>query len=664
MANEARVPSERAFDILLTSTVPVAIFTWRNEEGWPVEFVSPNVLHVLGYPAEAFLAGEVAYADIIHPDDLERVTGEVIRYSRSGAATFEHDDYRVLDPDGRVRWVRDHTAIVRDDEGAITHYLGYILDDTDRQAALEELRVAKAAAEEASQAKSNFLAVMSHEIRTPMNGVIGMTGLLLDTDLDDAQREFARTARRSAQNLLAVINDILDFSRVESGRLELEELSFDLATAVEEAVDLLGPRACDKGIALLYEVDPALPSRVRTDPGRLRQILINLIDNAVKFTDEGFVAIHVRRVGETPSGALLARFEVADTGPGIAADVQQRLFEPFSQLTPFSERRHEGSGLGLAISRQLAELLGGELEVETSPGAGSTFWFTLPLLEEVEVDPRRAPAPVRLRGLRGLFVGPGPLGPHLANACARWGMELDVVRSADAVEDWSPYGVVIACGDGAETPALYDRLAELSDPPRVVQLDPYRPQVARARPKLRVVSLRRPVLLSALERLLVEERDPPTPRPTPAQNPLREAVVRRRARALVVEDNAINQRLATALMTRLGFRVDAVANGREAVHAVESVPYDVVLMDCQMPVMNGFEATRRIRELPPPIRRTPVVALTANALASDHQSCLDAGMDDYLPKPILLEDLERVVRRWVLEAAPAAERAPSRPPPR
>ncbi len=661
MSTDPRVAREHIFDALLSSTVPVALFAWRNLEDWPVEFVSPNVEHVLGYTAEQFTTGARSYASIIHPDDLPGVGEEVKENSLSGVSAFEHEDYRIVDPSGEIRWVQDHTAIVRNAEGEITHYLGYILNITARRAAVEALRLAKLTAERANQAKSNFLAVMSHEIRTPMNGVVGMTGLLLDTDLDSEQREFALIARRSAGNLLSIINDVLDFSRIESGKLEVEELSFDLQVAVEETVDLLGSRADGKGLDLFYELDSDLPSRVRSDPGRLRQILINLVGNAIKFTEAGSVQIHVSRAGPSDEGVFLARFEVKDTGPGIPAEACRAIFEPFAQLAPFSERSHEGSGLGLPISRQLSELLGGEIGVESAPGQGSTFWFTLRLREEQPLETAEV-APTPLEGLRALCVGGGDLGSHLAQACLRWGTQVDLASGIDEVssllDEEDPYRAVMLGEEDASLQDLLDLLDTLDAPPAVILLRSYHERRPREHPRLKLLSVRRPVLLSTLRNTLLRAvgEEPSATEADSRASVIANHVRQLRARVLVVEDNAINQRLVTVLMTRLGFRVDAVANGREAIEAVQAIPYDLVLMDCQMPVMGGLEATRQLRKLSPPVGQIPVVALTANAMPSDEERCLAAGMNDYLSKPLAVEDLERVVRRWVLE--PAAEAQP------
>jgi PAS domain S-box-containing protein len=621
---------------------------------------------LLGFSREELL-GKDAW-DVVAPEQRE-LSRQRVREKLTGRVPLAAFERPYTRRDGATLLLEVHEKLILDESRATVGIRTAMLDITAKKLAElelqrknEELDAALRVAREAAELKSQFLANMSHEIRTPMNGVIGMTGLLLDTQLTLEQREYTETVRRSAESLLSVINDILDFSKIEAGKLHIEKAPFELHLVIEEINEMLAHKAEDHQVDLIVEYPAGAPRSFIGDAGRIRQVLTNLVGNAVKFTKNGNVVIAVECESQDESRAEM-RISVRDTGIGIANDKIESLFEKFSQVDGSPTRKYGGTGLGLAISKQLVELMGGAIGVESRPGEGSTFWFTAPLL----LGPEVTHAPVgQLNGLRALIVDDNDLNRRmLRQQISAWGMrDSSFARAAEVVpamraacESGDPYQFVLLDYqmpeiDGATLAAAIKADAALSETLLIMltsvgHLVEVRNMEGSAVDASLVKPVRQWQLLNAISTTWSKRLGLDAPPEAAVERPSPAMIFEGRGiRVLLVEDNVVNQKVAARMLERLGLRPDVAADGREAVAMFQMAWYDIILMDCQMPEMDGYAASEMIRRLERGERRVAIVAMTAEAIGDARDRCLAAGMDDYIAKPVKLDSLAESLRKW------------------
>ena len=626
-------------------------------------WVSPLFASMLGMQQEDFSLERTGLFDVMHPDSAGPLRAAIERCIADGTAVSE--ELRARTKAGEWRWYRFRGALA-DNAGGKT-VSGSMRDITESRHYQQALIEATETAARANRAKSEFLANMSHEIRTPMNGVIGMVELLIETPLNPLQKDYVETVRDSASALLTVINDILDFSKVEAGKLELENLDIDVRETVEDVARMLAIQAHAKGLEVIALIDPDLPDVLRGDAGRLRQVLLNLGGNAVKFTQSGEIAIECKLARQDGEGAMI-RCEVRDTGMGIPENRIKALFNAFTQVDSSTTRRFGGTGLGLSIVKRLVDLMGGEVGVSSTVGEGSTFWFTVRLEAAQQAAKARPAPPVELRGQRILIVD-----DNLTNRKVLMGQlslcGMDPLCASSADEALSQMRHAAVAGRPFEV-ALLDHQMPGTDGASLGQTILNEPQLCATRLILLTSSgqrgegrlfgelgfagyLLKPIthrdLTDCLMMVLGVRAETWSMRSQPMVT--RHALLSHRARdshrILVAEDNVVNQKVACRILEKLGYRVDVAADGEAAFRAWSSGRYDLILMDCQMPIMDGYEATRKIRAREGAGQHTPIIALTAHAMKGADNECLSAGMDDYLSKPIDRERLEQALQCWL-----------------
>jgi PAS domain S-box-containing protein len=675
---EAAQVALRASEERYRSLIDAAIdIIYRVDLDGRFTFVNPVAARVMQRPPESLVGAH--FLDLVAPEsktDVARFYQQ--QFTERTPQTYL--EFPTLDGEGQVVWIGQNVQLLENEHGPCG-FQAVARDITERKRADAELAAARDQALESTRLKSQFVANVSHELRTPMNGILGLTDLLLETELTPEQRDHTMMVRGCGETLLMLLNDILDLSKIEAGRMELHPEPFDMRLLVQQTADLFEVRARRKGVELVHLVHHDVPQTVLGDPGRVRQVLTNLLGNAVKFTEAGEIVVRVVLDDSGPDSIVL-RIEVSDTGIGVSAESQAQLFQPFVQADGSITRKYGGTGLGLVISRQLSELMGGTLSMRSEPGHGSTFWFTIRVHAVADARPTTPPANPTLHGLRVLILSDAEAGRR---------------RLRELIESWHMLATEVECPDSAlhaldvaaRAASAYDVVVvELRNPasatfefaadakrrglvPRtrmVLLFNQGLPGDAeRARQLGASAYLTKPIRQSQLFDCLATVMTPPAaapsddrvPPPIVTRHSLDDQREQRRDPLLVVEDNPVNQKVLVGFLRRLGYRADVASNGRQALDALERRSYALVFMDSQMPEMDGFAATAEIRRREGDARRTPIAAVTAHAMQGERERCLAAGMDDYLSKPYTIDELAALLARWIpAEQVVARDEAP------
>ena len=634
----------------LMDSTSIIIYSSVPSGDFKMTFVSDNVTRVLGYTSDEVLADPDFWFNHMHEDDRPGIFRKLPQLFVTGEHTQE---YRFLDSAGDYRWIEDRQRMILDDQGMAIEIVGSMSDITRQKQDAEHMAQSRDQALDLARAKSAFLANMSHEIRTPMNGVLGMLNLLQATNLNQEQAGYVNIAHNSGDVLLTVLNDILDSAKIESGKLEIESIEYSLRQLLEDVADLFASLAHQKGLELVSIIPSTVQDMTLGDPARLRQVFSNLVSNAIKFTETGEVVVRVS-LREPAGAAPHFLFEVTDTGIGISDDAQSRIFEAFEQSDGSTTRLYGGTGLGLSISKQLVGLMGGEIGVSSMVDEGSKFWFTLPVIQPL-TQPDWRPS-TELVGLKVLIIESNATSLDytrllvdsmgITTMTARTASEAKILLAEDHF-DIVILEKLLADMDGLN---FVRQLTERKAAPKIVMLTlmGMKGDAREAHSSGVMAYLTKPIRRAQLHAALVEVMRIPAGVDTPLipRYSIDKHLYTDR-RVLVADDNAVNQRVAVAMLHKLGLHADTAENGVEALQALGKNAYDLVLIDCQMPEMDGYEATRAIRAREVEGIHLPVVAMTAHTMQEDIDACLTAGMDDYLLKPISLSSLSKKLTRWL-----------------